>query len=109
MSKINIPKGLTEHGLSTQEEMLQVHPKKRKVSIGIPKERAFPENRIALTPAAVRILVKAGHHIVVEKDAGERSGFIDYNYSEAGTHPRRNRLRAFRPNYHFAHPSTHDA
>lgn len=84
MSKINIPKSLTEQALTPQEETLELHPKKRKVSIGIPKERAFPENRIALTPAAVRILTKVGHHIIVEKEAGERSGFLDYDYSEAG-------------------------
>jgi len=82
--KINIPKSLTENVLSPQEEMLETHLKKRKVSIGIPKEVAFPENRIALTPASVKTLVKVGHHIIVEKEAGERSNFSDYEYSEAG-------------------------
>jgi alanine dehydrogenase len=82
--KINIPKSLTENLLTPQEEMLDTHLKRRKVSIGIPKEVAFPENRIALTPASVKTLVKAGHHIIVEKEAGERSNFSDYDYSEAG-------------------------
>lgn len=82
--KINIPKSLTENVLTPQEEMLETHLKRRKVSIGIPKEVAFPENRIALTPASVKTLVKAGHHIIVEKEAGERSNFSDYDYSEAG-------------------------
>lgn len=82
--KINIPKGLTENVLTPQEEVLEVHKKRSKVSIGIPKESAFPENRIALTPSSVRILVKAGHHIIVEKGAGEPSNFSDYDFSEAG-------------------------
>ena len=94
--KINIPKGLTE--LSTQEETLDTHQRSRKVSIGIPKEIAFPENRIALTPAAVKTLVKAGHHIIVEKDAGERSNFSDYEYSEAGAEIAYSQEQVFKAN-----------
>jgi len=96
--KISIPKSLTEHILTPQEETLEPQQKKRKVSIGIPKETAFPENRVALTPASVRTLVKAGHHIIVEKEAGERSNFSDYDYSEAGAEIAYSQEQVFKAN-----------
>lgn len=96
--KINIPKSLTENILAPQEEMLDTLHKKRKVSIGIPKENAFPENRIALTPASVKTLVRAGHHIIVEKEAGERSNFSDYDYSEAGAEIAYSQEQVFKAN-----------
>ena len=37
----------------TQEEVLDVKPQGTKLHIGIPKETAFQENRIALTPYAL--------------------------------------------------------
>ena len=52
--------------------------------IGIPKEIAFQENRIALTPDAVSVLVSNGHQVVIEHNAGEASHFRDKDYSEAG-------------------------
>jgi alanine dehydrogenase len=52
--------------------------------IGIPRETAFQENRIALTPDAVGVLVSNGHEVMIEHDAGEGSHFKDKDYSEAG-------------------------
>ena len=52
--------------------------------IGIPKETAFQENRIALTPDAVGVLVSNGHRVVIEHNAGEATHFKDKDYSEAG-------------------------
>ena len=52
--------------------------------IGIPKETAFQENRIALTPDAVGVLVSNGHAVVIEHNAGEPTHFRDKDYSEAG-------------------------
>jgi alanine dehydrogenase len=52
--------------------------------IGIPKEIAFQENRIALTPDAVGVLVANDHAVVVEHNAGEGSHYTDKDYSEAG-------------------------
>ncbi|MEH7093541.1 alanine dehydrogenase [Neobacillus vireti] len=52
--------------------------------IGVPKEIKNNENRVALTPAGVVTLVKAGHIVLIEKDAGFGSGFTNEQYLEAG-------------------------
>ncbi|TWD89700.1 alanine dehydrogenase [Neobacillus bataviensis] len=52
--------------------------------IGVPKEIKNNENRVSLTPAGVVSLVKAGHNVLVEKDAGIGSGFTNEDYSKAG-------------------------
>src|ERR1700722_6193438 len=66
------------------EETLQIIPKKKQLFIGIPKETSFQENRIALTPEAVSVLVNDGHDVAVEHSAGEGSFYYDTDYSEAG-------------------------
>ena len=66
------------------EETLQIIPKKKQLFIGIPKETAFQENRVPLTPEGVSVLVNQGHDIVVEHQAGEGSFYFDNDYSEAG-------------------------
>jgi len=63
---------------------LDVKPKGAQLHIGIPKETAFQENRIALTPEAVSVLVSNGHHVVIEHNAGEPTHYRDKDYSEAG-------------------------
>ena len=45
--------------------------------IGIPKEIKNNENRVALTPAGAKELVKRGHTVYVQHTAGENSGFPD--------------------------------
>lgn len=52
--------------------------------IGIPKEIKDHEKRVALTPQGARELVSQGHEIVVQKTAGEGSGFSDEEYQRAG-------------------------
>lgn len=52
--------------------------------IGIPKEIKNNENRVAITPAGVMALVKAGHEIRVQANAGAGSGFFDHDYAGAG-------------------------
>ena len=52
--------------------------------IGIPKEIKTHEYRVAVTPAGVRELKKNSHGIIIEKSAGEGSGFADRDYTEAG-------------------------
>ena len=52
--------------------------------IGIPKEIKNNENRIALTPKGTALLIKKGHEVFIEKDAGIGSGFIDQEYKKAG-------------------------
>ena len=52
--------------------------------IGLPKEIKNKEFRVGLTPDAVGAFVKAGHPVLVEKDAGEGSGYPDGEYLEVG-------------------------
>jgi alanine dehydrogenase len=74
----------TSFSYETLEETLDVKPKGTQLHIGIPKETAFQENRIALTPDAVGVLVSNGHNVVIEHNAGEPTHFKDKDYSEAG-------------------------
>ena len=55
----------------TLEETLDIKPKGAELCIGIPKENSFNENRIALTPDAVGVMIANGHQVVVETKAGE--------------------------------------
>ncbi len=52
--------------------------------VGCPKEIKNNENRVGLTPAGARSLVSAGHEVMVEAGAGERSGFTDAEYQAVG-------------------------
>ena len=52
--------------------------------IGSPKEIKNNENRVSMTPAGAYSLIKAGHSVLVEKSAGEGSGFSDEEYLEVG-------------------------
>jgi len=52
--------------------------------IGVPKEIKNNENRVALTPAGAKELVKRGHTVYIQHTAGEGSGFLDEDYEGAG-------------------------
>jgi alanine dehydrogenase len=52
--------------------------------IGVPKEIKNNENRVALTPAGARELIKHGHTIYIQSTAGIGSGFSDDEYQKAG-------------------------
>lgn len=52
--------------------------------IGLPKEIKNNEFRVALTPFNIQRLVAGGHDVLVEKNAGEGSGFSDQEYLENG-------------------------
>lgn len=75
---------MTGGSLLPQEEMLAIGKKKGKLMIGIPRETTFQENRVALNPDAVQLLVSNGHRILVESNAGLPSRYSDIDYSEAG-------------------------
>ncbi len=75
---------LSQTALMPQEEMLEIARKKGHLFIGIPKEISFQENRVALVPDAVALLVNNGHRIIVETNAGKMANFQDHDYSEAG-------------------------
>lgn len=52
--------------------------------VGVVREAATGETRVAATPATVRELRKLGYDVVVEPGAGERASFADEAYAEAG-------------------------
>jgi NAD(P) transhydrogenase subunit alpha len=54
------------------------------IAIGVPKETLAGERRVAVVPQSVPPLVKAGTGVLVEGGAGERAGFPDSAYREAG-------------------------
>jgi alanine dehydrogenase len=54
------------------------------VIVGLPKEIKDNEYRVGLTPAGVRALTDAGQKVIVERTAGEGSGFEDALYEKAG-------------------------
>jgi len=74
----------TSFSYQTLEETLDVKPKGTELFIGIPKECSFNENRIALTPEAVSVMVANGHRVIIETKAGEGASYSDTDYSEAG-------------------------
>lgn len=52
--------------------------------IGVPKEIKKQEHRVALLPSAAYQLIKRGHKVVVEKNAGAGTGYPDKDYESAG-------------------------
>jgi NAD(P) transhydrogenase subunit alpha len=52
--------------------------------IGVPKETAVGERRVALTPEIAGRLVKAGHEVLVERGAGSAAFMPDTAYQTAG-------------------------
>jgi len=54
------------------------------MKIGVPKETAANERRVAVTPDVAGRLVKAGLSVVVERGAGEAASFGDDAYGAVG-------------------------
>jgi alanine dehydrogenase len=54
------------------------------VRVGIPREVKDHEYRVAITPAGVHELTRAGHQVYVEKDAGLGSSLPDDDFVAAG-------------------------
>jgi NAD(P) transhydrogenase subunit alpha len=54
------------------------------VIVGVPKEIYPGERRVALTPAVVPMLAKAGLEVVIEAGAGVAAGYPDAQYQEKG-------------------------
>ena len=74
----------TSFSYETLEEKLDIKPRGSELVIGIPRETAFQENRIALTPDAVGVLVSNGHQVIIEHNAGDAAHYRDKDYAEAG-------------------------
>lgn len=75
---------LEKAGIFPQEEMLEVGRKHNKLVIGIPRDNHKIEQRVALTPEAVEVLVNQGHEVIIESGAGEAANYQDHEYSENG-------------------------
>lgn len=54
------------------------------MTVGIPKEIKTDEYRVGITPSGVMELIKAGHEVLVETNAGIGSGFANADYEKAG-------------------------
>jgi len=54
------------------------------MKIGIPKEIKTKEYRVGIIPSGVKLLTQSGHEVYIEKDAGNKSGFSDDDYKQAG-------------------------
>src|SRR4029450_1252057 len=52
--------------------------------IGVPKEIKEQEQRVALLPSAANQLIRRGHSVLVEQNAGVGSGYPDAEYVKAG-------------------------
>lgn len=76
---------LAQQALRQPQEVLQeTGQRKNQLYIGIPRETSFQENRIALTPLSVALLVENGHRVIMETGAGNEANFLDHHYSEQG-------------------------
>lgn len=55
-------------------------------SIGVPKEIKIKENRVALIPSNVKVLIENHHEVHVQTKAGLGAGYTDKDYQEVGAH-----------------------
>jgi len=70
--------------LVPQEERLEKDKNRKNLTIGVPVERSFQENRVSLAPQAVGVLIANGHRVLIESGAGKSSHFSDNEFSEVG-------------------------
>ncbi len=70
--------------LLPMEKPLRLREQHRSLRIGVPREVANEERRVALAPSGVATLVANGHELYVEQGAGVLAHFPDAEYMEAG-------------------------
>src|SRR5512134_2423935 len=63
--------------------------------VGVPRETYPGERRVALVPAVVSLLAKAGVEVVIEAAAGEAAGYPDATYAAAGARVEPERAAVF--------------
>lgn len=73
-----------EQAMYPLESPARIKEGKSSLQIGVPIETSLQENRVALKPESVEVLVQNGHEVVIETRAGESANFMDNAYSEAG-------------------------
>lgn len=76
----------TQKSLFPEECLLREIARQPRLSIGIPKEMADVETRLALTPEGVAIVTEEGHSVYVQRGAGAPMSYTDLQYSEAGAY-----------------------
>ena len=52
--------------------------------VGVPKEIKSQESRVAITPEGVSEFIRAGHTVIIEKDAGIGSAITDADFHAQG-------------------------
>ena len=52
------------------------------MKIGVPKEIKPQEARVGVTPAGALSLIRSGHKVHIQKNAGLLSGFSDEDYQD---------------------------
>ncbi len=67
----------------------------KQLIVGIPKETFPGETRVAVIPAVVPILKKAGLDVLIESSAGVSAGFTDSQYQEKSAEISDNREKIF--------------
>jgi len=77
---------IAKEALMPCEELLDTNMNQRRLHIGILRETDPCEDRIAMTPESVDVLVRHGHYVTIEKNAGVGSNYTDLQYSEVGGH-----------------------
>ena len=64
--------------------------------VGVPRETYPGERRVALTPAVIPALAKAGLEVLVEAGAGIEAGYPDAEFESKGAKLVRDRAELFR-------------
>ena len=82
--KIKGASEVAKMSMQPQEMMVEVRRKAGSMSIGVPKETLFQENRVPLTPESVAVLVNNGHQVIIQSKSGDNAHIYDTDYSEAG-------------------------
>jgi alanine dehydrogenase len=67
-----------------QELAVKTDRSRSKLRIGISKESFFQENRVAITPSTVGVLIANDHDVFIEHDAGAGARYTDKDYSDEG-------------------------
>ena len=65
------------------------------MKIGVPLEQVSGERRVALVPASIPLLKKAGVDVTIERGAGQRAGFPDAAYVDKGAQIAAGRTEVF--------------
>jgi NAD(P) transhydrogenase subunit alpha len=63
--------------------------------VGVPRESFPGERRVAMVPAVIPSLTKAGLEVVVEAGAGKEAGYLDTEYAAKGAKILRTRAEVF--------------